>query len=104
MGNYNSFRSGQPWKDTDGNLIQAHSGSILHHEDKYYWYGENKANYVAGGKNWHCGVSCYSSDDLYNWKNEGTILAPAEDFSSPLHPQRIMDRPILFTTSGQSSL
>ena len=37
MGNYHSFRPGQPWKDTDGNLIQTHGGSVLYHEGKYYW-------------------------------------------------------------------
>ena len=89
----NSFKPGQPWRDTDGNLIQAHGGSVLYHEGTYYWYGENKEKYVAGGKNWHWGVCLYSSKDLYNWKREGIILEPAKDFSDPMHPERIMDRP-----------
>lgn len=93
MQNYNSFKPGQPWYDTDGRLIQTHGGSVLYHDGIYYWYGENKENYVAGGKQWHCGVRCYSSVDLYNWKNEGIILEPAEDISNPMHPERIMDRP-----------
>lgn len=93
MQNYNSFKSGQPWYDTDGALIQAHGGSVLYHEGTYYWYGENKEHYKAGEKQWHYGVRCYSSKDLYNWKNEGIILEPAEDISNPMHPERIMDRP-----------
>ncbi|HHV99650.1 MAG TPA: family 43 glycosylhydrolase [Clostridiaceae bacterium] len=90
---YNSIRPGKPWKDTDGNLIQAHGGSILYHNGTYYWYGENKEKNDATNKIWHYGVRCYSSKDLYNWKSEGIILEPSEDLKSPLHPCRIMDRP-----------
>eukprot|EP00887_Chlorella_sp_A99_P000697 scaffold5.g697.t1 len=37
-----NFRPGQPWLDTDGKLIQAHGGGILHYNGTFYWYGENK--------------------------------------------------------------
>ncbi|MGF7142964.1 hypothetical protein HNQ56_001386 [Anaerotaenia torta] len=93
MKTLNSFYPGQPWKDTDGNLIQAHGGSVLYHEGTFYWYGENKERYVGGGSNWHWGVKLYSSNDLYNWKNEGIILEPVDDIKSQLHPDRIIDRP-----------
>src|SRR5208283_5983708 len=33
--------SGTPWSDTDGNIIEAHSGGMLKVGDNYYWYGEN---------------------------------------------------------------
>ena len=42
METYHSFRPGQPWKDTEGKLIQTHGGSVLYHEGTYYWYGETK--------------------------------------------------------------
>lgn len=91
---YHSIRPGQVWLDTDGNRIQAHGGSVLYHEGTFYWYGENKENTVPGAGVWHNGVCCYSSQDLYNWKNEGIILKPVEDDPHhPLHPSRIMDRP-----------
>lgn len=95
---YTSIKPGQPWKDTDGNLIQAHGGSILYHEGTYYWYGENKEKYVAkeyikNKKGWHNGVKLYSSKDLYNWKNEGIIMPVSDDPANPMHPDRIMDRP-----------
>ena len=93
MSENRTIKPGQPWYDTEGKLIQAHGGSMLYHEGVYYWYGENKEKYVAGGKNWHYGVKCYSSTDLYNWKDEGIILEPAEDVNDPMHPERIMDRP-----------
>ena len=32
-----SFKSGQPWLDTDGNVIDAHGAGILEHEGTYYW-------------------------------------------------------------------
>lgn len=95
---YRSFRPGKYWYDTEGNLIQAHGGSILHVNGTYYWYGENKEGVTgrATGKPcpiWHQGVRLYSSDDLYNWKNEGIIVIDREDAESPFYPERIMDRP-----------
>lgn len=89
-----AFYPGKPWRDTEGNLIQAHGGSILEENGTYYWYGENKE--FTDGKNgiWTSGVRMYSSQDLYNWKSEGLVLAPTpEDYTSPLHPKRILDRP-----------
>lgn len=88
-----TFKPGQAWYDTNGKLIQAHGGSVLFHEDVYYWYGEDKTNYVPGEKRWHDGVRCYKSVDLYNWEDMGTILALADDINDPMHPNRIMDRP-----------
>lgn len=98
MGEYHSFKPGQPWRDTDGKLIQAHGGAILYHEGTYYWYGENKEHYKAEKyikekKGWHFGICLYSSQDLYNWKNEGIIMEISDDIHHPMHPDRIMDRP-----------
>lgn len=90
---YNSIRPGKPWHDTEGKLIQAHGGSVLYHEGTYYWYGENKENLDYGEHIWHGGVRCYSSSDLYNWKDEGIILPVSDDLKDPMHPKRIMDRP-----------
>lgn len=91
---YDSFQPGQVWLDTEGKRIQAHGGSVFYENGIYYWYGENKEK--SDGRNgiWHWGVRCYSSRDLYNWKDEGIIIPPdEEDPSSPLHPSRCMDRP-----------
>jgi len=90
----NSFKPGQQWFDTDGQLIQAHGGSVLYHNGTFFWYGENKEKTNGVNGIWHNGVKCYSSSDLYNWKNEGIILEPDYDnLNNPLHPTRIMDRP-----------
>ena len=39
---YKSIRPGKTWYDTNGNRIQAHGGSILYTEGKFWWYGETK--------------------------------------------------------------
>lgn len=87
------IRPGKVWLDTDGKRIQAHGGSMMYVDGKFYWYGENKEKTVPGTNVWHYGVRLYSSDDLYNWKDEGLIVKPVEDRVSPLNPSRIMDRP-----------
>lgn len=91
---YDCIRPGQVWLDTEGKRIQAHGGSVMYIDGVYYWYGENKEFTVGDGKLWHWGVRCYSSTDLYNWKDEGLIIPPEpEDPDSPLHPTACMDRP-----------
>jgi hypothetical protein len=88
------FKPGQIWLDTEGKRIQAHGGRMIIVEDTYYWYGENKEKTVGTPDIWHWGVRCYSSKDLYNWKDEGIIIPPEPDNpSSPLHPSSMMDRP-----------
>lgn len=84
---------GKPWYDTNGNLIQAHGAQVVYREGKYYWYGENKELSKPGTGIWHNGVRCYSSDNLYDWKDEGLMLFASGDENSPLHPTRIIDRP-----------
>jgi hypothetical protein len=92
-----SFRPGEVWLDTAGAPIQAHGGGILHHEGVYYWYGENKEKFTAdidGGERPEVlGMSCYSSADLYNWKNEGIVLAAVNEPGHDLHPSGVLERP-----------
>lgn len=97
---YDSFRPGQVWLDTEGKRIHAHGGSVLFEDGVYYWYGENKEKTTGEKGIWHWGVRCYSSTDLYNWKDLGLIIPPdIGDTESSLHPARCMDRPhIIFNT------
>lgn len=91
---YDCIRPGKPWLDTEGKRIQAHGGNVLYADNKFYWYGENKEKTIDRSSIWHWGVKLYSSDDLYNWKDEGIICMPQPDDSdSPLHPDSKMDRP-----------
>jgi hypothetical protein len=98
---YTSFHPGQTWLDTDGKPIQAHGGGLLLDGGIYYWFGENKdgaTNLDPAQGPLHrvdvIGISCYSSTDLLNWKNEGIVL-PAEPANpeSDLHPSRVLERP-----------
>lgn len=90
----NSIKPGKPWLDTNGNRIQAHGGSVLYADGKFYWYGENKEKTTGPHGIWQWGVRLYSSGDLYNWKAEGIICLPElNDKTSPLHPKSMMDRP-----------
>lgn len=88
---YTSFKPGNLWFDTDGKIINAHGGGILFHDGKYYWFGEHK------GENSNAalvGVTCYSSSDLYNWKNEGIALpVVTDDESSPITIGCTIERP-----------
>jgi hypothetical protein len=88
-----SFTPGSLWPDENGIHINAHGGGILYFNQKYYWFGEFK---VAGelGNTAQVGVSCYSSFDLYSWKNEGIVLKVAEDDSaSDIAKGCILERP-----------
>ncbi len=61
-----NFRNGEPWLDTDGNVIHAHGGHMLHHDGWWYWYGENRTenNYV----------SCYRTNDFKSFEFRGNII------------------------------
>jgi hypothetical protein len=97
------FRPGQIWSDTTGLPINAHGGGILFHAGVYYWYGELKegrtylseVNKTWGGTRVIAGgVSCYSSTNLYDWKNEGVALpSVADDPDSDLACEKVIERP-----------
>ena len=98
-----SFRPGQIWNDTSGKPINAHGGGVLFHAGIYYWYGEFKEGrtYLAkANKSWGGtrviagGVSCYSSTNLYVWKNEGLALpSVADDPDHDLACENVIERP-----------
>jgi beta-xylosidase len=89
---YQSFYPGKVWNDTTGVPINAHGGGVLYYEGKYYWFGEHK---IAGekGNRAYVGVGCYSSKDLYNWKNEGIALSVVKNSNHPLAEGCIIERP-----------
>ncbi len=92
FGQSNYFAPGKQWKDTDGVHINAHGGGILFDNGTYFWYGEYKTA-GSGGNTSLQGISCYSSKDLYNWKNEGIVLRVAEDLNSEITKGCILERP-----------
>jgi hypothetical protein len=96
------FAPDNDWRDTDGSPIDAHGGCILFHEGVYYWYGEEKTGRTFlpdCNKSWGgtrvdmAGVSCYSSTNLRDWKNEGLALPAIPDSPGDLNPGNVLERP-----------
>lgn len=89
---YTTFNPGTIWKDNNGTPINAHGGGILYQKGTYYWFGEHK---IAGrqGNMAMVGVHCYSSHDLYNWKDEGIALPVSDDPNSEITKGCILERP-----------
>lgn len=87
-----SFKPGELWLDNNGVHINAHGGGFLFHGGRYWWFGEHK---VGGnlGNTAQVGVHCYSSKDLYNWKDEGIALAVSPEPQSPITKGSIIERP-----------
>lgn len=83
----NTINSGIPWFDTNLNVVSAHGAGIIKDHNKYYLFGEFKSDSIID----FTGFSCYSSDDLYNWKFEKIVL-PVQK-SGKLGPNRIGERP-----------
>ena len=75
------FATGEPWLDNNGVMINAHGGGMLFDGGIYYWFGEHKVEGKKGNSAW-VGVHCYSSEDLYNWKDEGIALKVSDDPAS----------------------
>lgn len=86
QGKSQRFVPGEVWLDTDGRAIQAHGGCILARGSTYYWYGEDRT--PGSGT----GVSCYSSTDLYNWKNE-TVVFPHSALPPQIRDKSFIERP-----------
>ncbi|MBN1804183.1 MAG: family 16 glycosylhydrolase [Sedimentisphaerales bacterium] len=90
---YINFTPGaEKWLDTDGIHINAHGGGFLYHDGIYYWFGEHKGA-GRGSYSAQVGVRCYSSKDLYNWKNEGVALAVSEEPDSEITRGCVIERP-----------
>jgi hypothetical protein len=105
--NHAEFKPGEVWLDTVGQPINAHGGGMLFHKSTYYWYGENKEGRTwlpESTKAWDgyrvdvTGIRCYSSRDLYRWKDEGLVLKAVPAYpASDLHPSKVCERPkVLF--------
>lgn len=82
---------GGVWKDTKGQHINAHGGSVIRYEGTYLWYGETRS---ATGKPYSSlGVSLYTSKDLLHWTNRGLVLRVNDTPGSVLEGGCIIERP-----------
>ena len=77
-GRTRSFKPGELWPDNQGIHINAHGGGMLKVGKIWYWFGEHKVE-GSNGNSAQVGVHCYSSRDLYNWKDEGIALKVVTD-------------------------
>ncbi|MDH6390947.1 hypothetical protein M2480_001934 [Parabacteroides sp. PFB2-12] len=101
-----NFTPGEIWPDNKGVHINAHGGGILFVDNTYYWYGEHKTAGEAGNVA-NVGVHCYSSKDLYNWKDEGVVLTVMPEGSgSDIEQGCILERPKVIhnTKTGQYAM
>jgi len=87
-----SIVPGAIWPDDNGVHINAHGGGMLYHNNRYYWFGEHKTEGDAGNTAM-IGVSCYSSENLYEWKIEGIVLPVSTDTMSLIRKGCIIERP-----------
>jgi hypothetical protein len=53
-----SIFPGVEWKDTDGNKIEAHGGTMFIEKNTYYWIGEDKSH--TDGKKLCLDMGCQS--------------------------------------------
>ena len=81
----NGLQNLTAWKDVDGNVIQAHGGSVLKDGDTFYWVGQGAPDNVPTGYNGAGGVfknqwlyttiNMYKSKDLVNWKFANAVTS-----------------------------
>lgn len=89
---FSRFTPGAFWPDDKGRHINAHGAGFIYDKGTYYWFGEHKIAGSAGNRAM-VGVHCYSSNDLYNWNDEGIALTVAEDTTSDIARGCILERP-----------
>lgn len=78
--------SGIPWYDNKGDIVNAHGACIVEDNGKYYLFGEWKSD----ESNAFPGFSCYSSDNLADWKFERVVLPMQKD--GIMGPERVGER------------
>jgi hypothetical protein len=78
--------NGIPWYDDQGNIVNAHGACIVEENGRYYLFGEWKSD----ESNAFPGFSCYSSNDMVNWKFENVVLPVQED--GIMGPSRVGER------------
>lgn len=86
----NCFKPGVQWNDVNKTQINAHGGGVVFSNGFYYWFGEDRNGFISNG------VSCYKSQDLYNWERIGLAMKttgePREDLND-ISQGRLFERP-----------
>ncbi|KAJ2988597.1 hypothetical protein NUW58_g3886 [Xylaria curta] len=79
---------GARWRDTEGNLVNAHAGNVVFDKGTFWLFGEHKTEGQEEGG----GISVYSSPDLATWQPHGLALEPIEGHPY-ISPSMIIQRP-----------
>ena len=80
--------NGVLWRDTDGNVVQAHGAGFLYQNGLWYMIGEDR------GDSWRPDVNMYSSPDLVQWTFVAKIIK--NGVTTPdLGQRRFIERPKL---------
>lgn len=80
---------GEVWRDTNGNVIQAHGAGLVRVGKTYYWFGEDHTGQTTDQS--FQNVKCYASRDLAHWTFRGNVLTRGT--SGDLGPSRVVERP-----------
>jgi hypothetical protein len=86
-----AIKPGAPWLDDRGQRIQAHGGGVTYYRHTYYWFGEDRTETNAPGRNY---VACYASHDLAHWKFCGQVLQLVDPENLGAH--WILERPKVY--------
>lgn len=89
---YKDFLPGKLLLDNNSRHVNAHGAGFIYSGGKYYMFGEHKLSGRIGNKSL-VGVHCYSSKDLYNWKDEGIALPMSRDPKSEMLVGAVVERP-----------
>lgn len=92
-----TIRNDVPRLDTDGNIIDAHSGMILPVNGVFYLYGERYTNSTGFGPSppqLFPKIVVYTSTDMQSWTYGGEVLTdwPTKPFGTFFTPWAIYDK------------
>jgi len=90
------FRPGELWPDTSGTPITRTAGAFCSTRD-ILLFGEFKTA-GPGGNSANVGVSVYTSQDLYHWKNQGVAFKVSDDPASDVTKDVCWNGPRCSTT------
>jgi len=85
------FHPGALWPDNQGQPIQAHGGGVIRWADKYYWFGEDRAQTNDDRRKF---VSAYASEDLAHWTHRGQVFQA--DQLPGFNHNWVLERPKVF--------